>query len=241
MKRYLLTLLLGSMALLATGCAATTGNLVRTSAHPQLARRGQAVIGDTLDTRLLESILFDYINLFRSKHNLSLFREDRQASVAATWMAAYQSTVGSITHRSQRSGMETFVDRYRSSGGAEYQYGGENTQWAALHLEFGPNFTYDEMARRLLDNWINSPEHLENLVMKGEDLDATLGIGIVRGNYQGWDGIYATTDQFFHTPQVAQMTSGASVSTQSTRTSLPAPAPSQPLKPKQKQATRKKK
>jgi uncharacterized protein YkwD len=189
------------------------------------------VIDGNLDKALLESILFDYINLFRAKHNLATFTHDQQAASAATWMAGYQARTGTITHRSTTPGMETFTDRYQRQGGIGYALGAENTGWTAISLLPGESFTYDEMARRILDNWINSPHHLEALVLAGDGLPGGLGVGVVRGKYDNWDGVYATMDEFFYAPNVADYRQGQSVyatppgQTESQPAAEPAPTP----------------
>jgi uncharacterized protein YkwD len=201
MNRTLLILTVAAATLVAAGCA-TTDNLVHTAPHPQLAKRGAAIIGPQLDTRLLDTLLVTYINLFRSKHVLSRFDSDPYATKAARWMAQYQAKIGAVTHEADAKGMKTVADRYTSSGGPEYAFSGENAVWTPLFdADLGRNLTYDEMARRILDHWINSPSHFKTLVMKSNQVVGGVGVGAAQGINAGWDGVYATMDAVFHWPE----------------------------------------
>jgi uncharacterized protein YkwD len=207
MNRTLLILTVAAATLVAAGCA-STDNLVHTAPHPQLAKQGAAIIGQRLDTRLLDTLLFTYINLFRSKHLLSRYDPDPYATRAARWMADYQAGIEAVTHEASSSGMRTVGQRYTTSGGPEYAFSGENASWTPFFdADLGRNLTYDEMARRILDNWINSPHHFENLVLKSSDVRGGVGVGSAQGMNSGWDGVYSTMDAVFPWPQADAQTS----------------------------------
>jgi uncharacterized protein YkwD len=201
MKRTPLILTVVAATLVGVGCA-TTDNLVHTAPHPQLARQGAAIIGPQLDTQLLDTLLYTYINLFRSKHLLSRFDIDPYATRSARWMAQYQANIGAVTHEASASGMQTVGKRYTSSGGPEYAFSGENASWTPFFdADLGRNLTYDEMARRILDNWINSPHHFQNLVLKSSEVRGGIGVGSAQGMNSGWDGVYSTMDAVFQWPE----------------------------------------
>ena len=175
--------------------------LVETPAHPQISQRGSAVIAEPLDRALLSSLVIDYINLFRSRHNLSLLTYEEQASRAAFWMSDYQARAGEVSHVAKTNGFTRMGDRYRMVGGGTYACGYENAGWYPLfNNPIGRNYTYDEMARSIVDGWINSPEHLENLVVKAEGT-GYIGLGVAKGSHTGLPGIYSTMNIFFYLPK----------------------------------------
>ncbi|MEO6048816.1 MAG: CAP domain-containing protein [Candidatus Kapaibacterium sp.] len=189
--------LLIAVALCLFGCATIPDNVVRTPPHPALKRRGDEVIGRTIDRDLLASLTVEYINLFRSKHNLTLLTRDQRTADAAGWMADYQSRVKKVTHIANTSGWNKLGDRYRRSGGGEYVAGYENASWSPLYEpSLGRNHTYDEMARIIVDGWINSPEHFKNLLPEWDGARPVVGVGIAGGQMQDYDGIFATMDLF---------------------------------------------
>jgi uncharacterized protein YkwD len=159
------------------------------------------VVAEPVDRALLSSLVIDYINLFRSKHNLSILTYEDKASKAAFWMSDYQARSGEVSHVAKTNGMTRMGDRYRMAGGGTYACGYENAGWYPLfNTPIGRNYTYDEMARSIVDGWINSPEHLENLVVKAEGT-GYIGVGVAKGSHTGVAGIYSTMNIFFYLPQ----------------------------------------
>lgn len=201
MIRPILPILAAVMAAATAGCAGSQQALHVTRPHSALQGRGSAVIGERLNRDLLSSLVVEYINLYRNKRNLPFLAHENKAAEAALWMANYQSANAVVTHYSTDSGMRRFGDRYRRIGGGNYSAGYENTGWYPL---FDPqlerNYTYDEMARNIVDGWINSPSHHKALIVKA-DGDGVIGLGVCPGDREGTGGIFATMNAFFYLPQ----------------------------------------
>ena len=185
---------------LAIGCAGPARPYI-TPAHPAVSQRGFRVIADRLDTELLSSLVIDYINLYRNKRNLPILTCEVEASHTAFWMANYQANRGVVSHKAMVLGMERFGDRYRRNGGGVYACGYENAGWYPTFAPpFGRNYTYDEMARNIVDGWINSPTHHECLVAKADGATGVIGLGVASGRHNGDTGIYTTMNVFFYLP-----------------------------------------
>jgi uncharacterized protein YkwD len=197
--------LLAALCLLAlAGCAVYPSNIVKTPAHPALSSRGMATITEPLDRELLASLVVDYINLYRSKHNLTILPTDNTIGNAAEWMADYQATHHEVTHVTPQEGWRKFGERYLRLGGKQYVAGYENASWSPLYdPAVGVNFTYDEMARDIVDGWINSPEHHVNLIAQMDRTDGYIGVGVAGGDHGGYPGVYATMDIFMFMPPQA--------------------------------------
>lgn len=188
-----------AFALLA-GCA-SSNNLFRMTPNPTLAQMGKTTIADTIDYDLLSDLVIGYINLYRANHHLDRLMTAREATSAAYWMANYQSKISSVTHFTDVPGMSVFPERYRHCGGQSYAYGVENAGWCAIIDVYQErNRTYDEVARRIVDNWVNSPEHRRNLLATADESYGVVGLGLARGKLGGYDGIYSTMDAFFIWP-----------------------------------------
>lgn len=189
------------MAVTVIGCAGARGSLYNTSPSPSLQKRGNVQIGARLDRDLLSTLVIDYINLYRSKRNLPLLMHEKRAGDAALWMANYQSSKSVVTHFSETPDMHRFGDRYRQKGGGNYSTGYENAGWYPLFdPQLARNYTYDEMARHIVDGWINSPSHHRALIVKAEG-DGVIGLGVSPGSCQGCNGIFATMNVFFFVPE----------------------------------------
>lgn len=228
------------MAGIIAGCASGP-KLVETPAHPQISERGRTVIAEPVDRALLSSLVIDYINLFRSKHNLSILTYEEQASRAAFWMSDYQARAGEVSHVAKTNGFTRMGDRYRMVGGGTYACGYENAGWYPLYnTPIGRNYTYDEMARSIVDGWINSPEHLENLVVKAEG-KGFIGVGVAKGSHTGLGGIYSTMNIFFYLPQWADYSDLNKTTTSAPKAAVTGTKPTTTTTTKKKSATPKKK
>lgn len=190
-----------TMAAAVMSCAGSRGSLYTTSPNPSLQKRGNLQIGTRLDRTLLSTLVIDYINLYRSKRNLPVLMHEKRAGDAALWMANYQSSKSAVTHFSEAPDMRRFGDRYRQQGGGNYSTGYENAGWYPLYdPQLERNYTYDEMARHIVDGWINSPSHHKALIVKAEG-DGVIGLGVSPGSCKGCDGIFATMNVFFFIPE----------------------------------------
>jgi|GEM_PF-2340714 len=182
------------------GCAASQNARYVTSPRSALQARGSSVIGAKLDRGRLSALVVDYINIYRSRRNLPILSTETRAAAAASWMANYQSAHSMVTHYSLDPGMRRFGDRYRQNGGGRYSVGYENAGWYPLFdPTLGRNYTYDEMARNIVDGWINSPSHHRALIVKAEG-DGIIGLGVAPGTCKGTDGVFATMNVFFYMP-----------------------------------------
>ena len=197
-------LIVGTVA--ATGCS-TIDNLFRTRPGYGIAEQGRRTIDDSLDHELLAALTIDYVNLYRARFDLPRLNLEARAVQCAQWMASYQADRSTVTHiAADVPGMRVFPMRYRACGGDSYARGVENAGWYRLfELDSTRNFTYDEMARRIVDGWINSPSHHRNLVARAGEAEGLVGVGIARGHYAGYRGVYATLNVFFPWPDQAAL------------------------------------
>ena len=203
MKQLLFSLLL--CAVCAVGCS-TMAPVVQTPPGYGIAELGKRSITDTLDIPLLASLTLDYVNLYRARFNLPRLNLDLRAVHAAQWMASYQASRSTVTHVADVPSMRIFPLRYRACGGDSYARGVENAGWYRLfEADSSRNLTYDEMARRIVDGWINSPSHHKNLIASAGDAEGLVGVGIARGAYTGIEGIYSTLNVFFPWPDQAML------------------------------------
>jgi uncharacterized protein YkwD len=198
--------LLVAAAVAVAGCSSV--NPVHLRAGYGIAELGKLRIGDSLDVQLLAALTLDYVNLYRSRFNLPRLNPEERAVSAAQWMASYQANRSMVTHEANDvPSMREFPQRYRSCGGDSYARGVENAGWYRLYeADSSRNLTYDEMARRIVDGWINSPGHHRNLIARNGDEEGLVGIGIARGTYSGFEGIYSTLNVFFPWPDQAMLT-----------------------------------
>lgn len=198
------------MLLLAACAAGPAATQVATHPGYGIAELGRQRIGDTLDNELLSTLTLDYVNLYRARFNLARLNPERKAELCAQWMAGYQARTARVTHvASDVPSMSIFPLRYRACGGDSYARGGENAGWYRL---FEPDsnrvLTYDEMARRIVDGWINSPSHRRMMLSSQGNFEGRVGIGIARGTYEGIEGIYSTMNIFFPWPDQVAIAGG---------------------------------
>jgi uncharacterized protein YkwD len=205
MNRALPAFLLIAVAAVAGGCTTLT-DPIRTGPGYGIAELGGQRIGDSVDIDLLASLTLDYVNLYRARYDLPRLNLDRRAAQAAQWMASYQASRSAVTHVADVPSMRIFPMRYRACGGVAYERGVENAGWYKLfEADSLRNLTYDEMARRIVDGWINSPSHHRNLIARAGNTEGLVGVGIARGRYATIDGIYSTLNVFFPWPDQATL------------------------------------
>lgn len=171
-----------------------------------IAELGPGAIADTLDIELLATLTLDYVNLYRARFDLPRLNLDKRAAECAQWMATYQSKREMVTHIADVPAMRIFPMRYRACGGESYARGVENAGWYRLfESDSARNLTYDEMARRIVNGWINSPSHHRNLIARAGEAEGMVGVGIARGEYDGIEGVYSTLNVFFPWPDQAML------------------------------------
>jgi uncharacterized protein YkwD len=205
MKRVTLSVL--ALATLGTVGCSSLKDPVNLRPGYGIAEQGRITIGDTIDVQLLAALTLDYVNLYRARFNLPRLNPETHAVTAAQWMASYQAKRSVVTHvATDVPSMRIFPLRYRACGGDSYARGIENAGWYRLFEADSSQFlTYDAMARRIVDGWINSPGHHRNLIASSGVAEGLVGIGIARGRYSGIDGIYSTLNVFFPWPDQAML------------------------------------
>lgn len=183
------------VSLILAGCAATSeSSLEVTPASKKL----QEQIGRTLDRELLAQRVIDYVNAYRARFRIAPVQAERQAMQAAQWMADYQARKSIVTHTADAPRLREFGDRYRYHGGPSDAFGAENAGFFSIHsLDLERKRTYDEMARHIVNLWIASPDHQQNLVARFENSPGVAGVGLTLGMYKGAEGIFTTMDVFF--------------------------------------------
>jgi uncharacterized protein YkwD len=193
-----------ALAALLQGCSPTTavvGFGSAGAADPGSAPTDQLSarpIGSQLRDDVLEVKLLEEVNEYRSRHDLPPLVADRAAADAADWISRYQASVMTMTHTSNVAGMEQFDARYRKLGGARIISGAENIAWHQLGIRAGAIVeSYDELAARIVGDWIDSPSHRKNLLLSGSRGVGIAGLGVARGTNGGLAGVYSTMDVFY--------------------------------------------
>jgi len=165
------------------------------------------------EPELLESALLASTNQERIQRGLPpLIRNDRLAQSARRYSEDMRRRQ-KISHVSPTYGLETLPARLEQAGIApvnasvaenlavdyclvisgipfylENRSGTERYMDARTRKPVRP-YTYHAFARQVVDRWIQSPGHRENLLNPGFQ---RIGIGVSAGRYRGLDAIYVT-------------------------------------------------
>lgn len=158
-------------------------------------------IGSRISSEILTNEMLEDVNEFRTRHQLPPLTADPVATRAADWMSRHQAEIATMTHRTSVRGMETFDSRYRKLGGERVVAGAENVAWHQLRMRNGVIVeSYEELADRIVDGWIDSPEHRRNLLLSSPRGQGVTGFGVATGRNLDDEGVYSTMDIFYTEP-----------------------------------------
>ena len=110
------------------------------------------------------------INKVRKANRLSILKSDQVLRNAAVDQNNYQLTVKSLTHRQKTAGKKELIDRVNFYGGG-FQLIAENLIYEGFTVRTMNGKisdivtpTYQEMAKTITLNWMNSPAHRKNIM-----------------------------------------------------------------------------
>jgi hypothetical protein len=128
-----------------------------------------------VNLKYLEHLVKTGVDSVRIAHNLTPLRNDIWLYKAATLHAAYMDSVNKLTHHEPE-----FINRFAPSdrvafcGGTGFSGVGENCLFSFAHQPLKDkhdniyiNDTYGQMARNMVNSWVNSPGHYQNIITPG--------------------------------------------------------------------------
>ena len=167
----------------------------------------------SLDRALLEETLIHFTNRVRKENRLVILRPDTLLTTTARKHSKEMAGMNYFSHQSPVAGNRTMEQRFENSGialrdvvlgeniGVDYfldiagkpyyrEYvNGKLTCINARTEEPIPFQTYESFARQMVDNWMKSPGHRENILNRAFD---RIGLGVAPGNYQEFPAVYVT-------------------------------------------------
>lgn len=180
----------------------SVGGNLNNSTVPQQATNTASSETGTFDRDEVEQKVHEYINKKRAERGLPKLRHDSELRKIARSYSKEMATRGFFSHYTPEG--DNFTDRYREAGydcevikerqgrSTTYATGGENiakTYWEREVEAISGNTEYydsnEELARGLVNEWMNSTGHRENLL---EPYWQNEGIGIHKDGYE----VYAT-------------------------------------------------
>lgn len=135
-------------------------------------KTGSSIINpNNFDVALLSDLLLAELNKLRTGKKLAPLGSDNTLTKAAQDQNNYITGIGKLSHNQPTPKKETVGKRVDFYGG-DFDMVGENVQlWGFMVVTSGKKTdieytTYAEAAKGLLDNWVSSKSHYENLVRK---------------------------------------------------------------------------
>lgn len=119
--------------------------------------------------KLLEHLVLDMVNNLRNQKGLKDLSTDRILTAAANDQNTYQIKKDILSHNQNNLRKKTVNDRVVFFGG-KFKYVGENVQYQGLQISQWNNQvqmmteTYLDAAKKIVANWIHSPDHYRNLM-----------------------------------------------------------------------------
>lgn len=168
---------------------------------------------DRLDVRLLTSEIVRYTNRIRRERQLPTCETHSTLMRAAQSHSEEMARLEYISHESPIRKNAHLIDRLTNTGmtlsnvvvgenlGVDYLLKIANIPFYKHHIDGEIQFvnsltkqaiknqTYAGFARQMVNNWLNSPGHCENLL---DDRFEYIGIGAALGRYNGLTAIYVT-------------------------------------------------
>jgi len=135
----------------------------------------------------LISLVRKGINLIRLRRGATQLKLDDVLNQAAYDHNVYQINTNELTHKQNNPRKHEVMDRVKSYGG-NFRMVGENVQYQGLQQLTTGNRTeiisetYQQMANKMIKNWVESPGHYDNLI-ESEFTEDGMAIGWNPENY----------------------------------------------------------
>jgi uncharacterized protein YkwD len=131
--------------------------------------RGEAsklVAVDTFDGKLLARAIFAETNRIRLEHHLKPLKQEVRLDKAAAGHVLTLALTQTLTHESPLTGWETAEARIESAGLRPAVVRENLARMPVLEPTKGSSRrpTYPELAGRIVQGWLESPDHRENLL-----------------------------------------------------------------------------
>lgn len=157
--------------------------------------------GSGLNRSRLEYAIHKQINKVRDRHGLAALQFDTELRAPARYHSQDMATNDYFAHESPSGG--TVQDRYErfnyecrvSMDGVRYATGGENIAqtWYEESVRTGNGTVYydsiDELAEGVVQQWMDSPGHRENILREFWQTEA-IGVAVIEAD--GKTAVYAT-------------------------------------------------
>lgn len=111
------------------------------------------------DARLLNAAVFYETNRQRVLHGGKTYQYEYNLEVCAQNHTYDMITCNFYSHESVVPGKKTVPDRFQQLG-IEYRSYAENIQYCPIESDW----TYEDCAKALVNNWMNSPVHRRNIL-----------------------------------------------------------------------------
>jgi putative thioredoxin len=121
------------------------------------------------DTGFLNLLVHDMINEIREKKGLRTLKVDPVLEAAARDQNGYMIKFDVLTHHQDNTMKKTVMDRVKAFGG-NFRRVGENVQYQGMQIRQKNNQqeiitdSYLNTAKKIVNNWVNSPGHYRNLI-----------------------------------------------------------------------------
>ena len=153
----------------------------------QLPEVNQKVDWSNLNVTLLEAAIFQCTNEQRILNGKKVFIYANDLNKAATYHSNSMVKYNFFSHTNNyEKNMKAFYQRTKFFGGS-FNGSGENIAYA----EFDDSYTYLEVAKDIMDMWMESAGHRENVL---SSVYVELGCGIAVKKMPYWNRVYATQD-----------------------------------------------
>lgn len=146
----------------------------------------QVVEVTTFDARLLNAAIFYETNRQRSLYGMAEFKYHQNLEVCAQSHSEDMANWDFFSHESPVSGKRTMTDRMGQVGFVNL--------WMAENISYHDvsNRTYSDLAKSIVDSWMNSPGHRANIL---NERYRYLGAGTAKCYYN--DYFYVKSTQNF--------------------------------------------
>ena len=121
---------------------------------------------DTFDGKLLARAIFSKTNRIRYEHHLKPFKPEVRLDKAAAGHVLTLALTQTLAHESPLAGRETVEARIESAGMRPAVVRENLARMPVLETTNGSSHrpTYAELAGRIVQSWLESPDHRENLL-----------------------------------------------------------------------------
>jgi uncharacterized protein YkwD len=153
-----------------------------------------------IDELRLEATIFHSVNQARRQHQLSEFKFHPRLNPVARAHSKEMAEMNYFSHQSPITNNETMLQRFRN---AQLRWSGQLAENIAVsftkstvlsgynpsELEKYPYDTYYKFAKNIVEKWLASKGHRENILNPRLKI---MAVGVARGKLNGLDAIYVT-------------------------------------------------